>query len=125
MDAFVDPGLFKIVVELKSKDDFTQVESIIREELQKLTTHIDAEWFEDTRAHERYQTLTSLDNPDSVASQLGWAWRRTGSVDAIDRFYSVYQTLTPKDVSAVIQSHIQDTSLTRIQLATTEPKERP
>ena len=54
VDAFVDPGLFKIVVELKSKDDFTQVESIIREELQKLTTHIDAEWFEDTRAHERY-----------------------------------------------------------------------
>lgn len=125
VDAFVDPGLFKIVVELKSPEAFDRVESIIREELAKLSKEIDPDWFENTRAHDRYQTLTSLDNPDSVASQLGWAWRRTGSLKAIDTFYSVYQSLSPEDVSTVIQNYIQDTSLTRVQLASAVEKEMP
>ena len=125
VDAFVDSGLFKIVMELKSPDSFELAETIVREELAKLTTGIDVDWFENTREHDRYQTLTSLDNPDSVASQLGWAWRRTGSIDAIDTFYKVYQTLEPKDISMVIQTYIQDTSLTRVQLAPAAAMETP
>ena len=74
IDGFVDPGLFKIVVELKDVEHFETAEKLIREVLAELANSIDPEWFEQTRKRDRYQTLTSLDNPDSVSSQLGWAW---------------------------------------------------
>lgn len=125
VDAFLDQGLFKIVIELKDPTHFDHAESIVREELINLSKSIDADWFTQTRNHDRYQTLTSLDNPDSVSSQLGWAWRRTGSVRAIDQFYQTYNALTPEDISSVIQSTLIDKRLTRIKLIPTSSGETP
>lgn len=116
VDAFVDEGLFKIVVELKDAAHYTRAEEIIREELTKLSKKIEVNWFNETRTRDRYQTLTSLDNPDSVGSQLGWTWRRTQSTDAIDRFYATYDALTPQNVSEVAERIFIDTQMTRITL---------
>jgi zinc protease len=116
LDAFVDPGLFKIVVELKDAAHVDAAEAIVRDEVSSLGQAIEAGWFDETRTRDRYQTLTSLDNPDSVSSQLGWAWRRTRSVDAIDRFFVTYSGLTPTGVSSVVQDMFTDRTLTRVVL---------
>ena len=123
LDAFVDPGLFKIVVELKDSAHYEAVETIIREEIQALSETIAPESFNQARTRDRYQTLTSLDTPDSVGSQLGWTWRRTKTVDGIDRFYTTYDALTPKQVSEVAAQVFVDSQLTRVKLATADTEE--
>ena len=67
--------------------------------------------------------FTSLDTPDSVGSQLGWTWRRTKTVDGIDRFYTTYDALTPKQVSEVAAQVFVDSQLTRVKLATADTEE--
>jgi zinc protease len=127
VDAFVDTGLFKIIVELKDPSHQEQAKQIIWEEIKAIQSDWKEApnledrnlWFENTRSHDRYQDLTSLDTPDAVGSQLGWSWRRTGETNALDVFYKLYDTLTPADVSNVAKQYLKESTLTLVTLGHT------
>lgn len=121
-DDFVDPSLFRIVVEARDRDDLPRIEAIVREELARLEQGVDADTLARVRSHERYAFLTALDEPPAVADALGWAIRRGGSPDAIDRFFAAYDAVTPEAVSAAARRYFVDSGLTVVTLVPEEAK---
>lgn len=112
---FVDPALFTVAVTVKEAKDLPKVEAIVREEIEKLRAGVDADVLTRTRTRSRYQFLSSLDDPDEVASRFGWAARR-GGIEAIDRYFGVYDAQTPETVSAAATKYLEDRGLTVVTL---------
>lgn len=121
----VDPGLFTIVVTCREPEHLDAAERIVREELARLGTAVDAAVLDRTRTHERYAWLTGLEDPDSVASDLGSFLRRHPHVAGIDTFWSTYAALTPDQVSSVASKVFVDERLTVGRLRHTPAAEAP
>ncbi|MBT3219994.1 MAG: insulinase family protein [Proteobacteria bacterium] len=119
-DEFVDPCLFEVSLLLKDKIDLEAAEAIVLEEITSLQQSIKADSLDATRSHMKYDFLSSLNNPGSVASALGWHTRRGRSPDAIDRFYKHYDALTPEEVSEAARRYLVDEGLTVVTLVTEE-----
>jgi zinc protease len=115
-DRLVDPGLFTVTVTLQHPEDLDKVEQIVREEVAALQ-HVDPAALDATRSHAKYAFLTSLDDPDNVASALGWELRRGRDANALDAYYTNYDAQTPATVAAVSAKWLVDTGLTVVTLS--------
>jgi zinc protease len=112
-DSFVDPKFFTVDAVAKDASHFGRIEEIVREELATLGEGVDPDLLERTRTRSRYQRLTSLDDPQAVASTLGWWIRRGGGADAIDRFTRTYESVTDADLAGAVATTFVDERLTR------------
>jgi zinc protease len=122
-EPFVDPCLFRVHVLLKEAGHRERTEVIIREELARLSSGVDDDRLRRTRDHARYAFLTGLDSPPAVADALGWALRRGGTPDAIDRFYAVYDSVTSEALADTATRTFVDEHLTTVTLTHTPAEE--
>ncbi len=113
---FFDPSLLTLTLTLKDPKHLARAEAIVREEVAKLQTAVDPDYLAQTRSHSRYDFLSGLDDPDSVASAFGWAMRRNGTVDALDTYYRHYDAQTPEGVASAAQKYLVDEGLTVVVL---------
>ena len=111
----VDPSLFTIQVELKDVAGLAQAEQIIREEIANLA-RVDAELLARTQSHERYSFQTGLQDPNAVASALGWFLRRHPDPAGLNVWWSAYADLQPADLARVADLYLIDAGLTRAVL---------
>lgn len=114
-EAFVDPCLFVVNVELREGASFAQVEAVVREEVAKVQASVDAQALERARTHERYAFLSSLDQPMDVLMALGSAVRR-GGTDAIDAWFERFDAVTPEQASTAARRYLIDAGLTVVTL---------
>ncbi len=123
-DDFVDPGLFRVFVTLRDAGDLEAVEAIVLEEVEALKTAVDADVLDRTRSHVRYSFLTGLDNPGSVASQLGWYDRRGGPT-AIDDLWAAVDEVTADGLADAVSRHLRPEHLTVVTLSPPAAEEAP
>ncbi len=115
-DDFVDPGLFRITVQAREASDLPAIEALIHEELAALAEGPDPDALARVQAHDRYAFLTSMDDPASVASTLGWALRRDPSPEALDTFWDNFAAATADDVARVVRDTLVDAPATVVTL---------
>jgi zinc protease len=111
-DATVDPGLFRIDVELRNAADLPEAEQTVRSIVGALATSLDAAALEAVRTARTYGTLTSLTDPLTVLELVGSASRRGGDPSALDRWLTSLGTVTPDQVASAVRSHLTDSHLT-------------
>jgi zinc protease len=116
-DSTVDPGLFRIEVELVSAGDLPAVEAEVRSIVARLGEAPDAEALEAVRTAGHYSTLTSLTDPMTVLEVVGWQVRR--GLDP-GRWLASLDAVTADDVARVVRTHLVDDQLT---VATLSPAE--
>ncbi len=117
-DDLVDPGLFKVIVEIKEPEHLDAVRAAVLDAIASMSESVDPTTLERTRSHSRYGFLTGLDDPKTVAEELGWSHRRGGGPDAIDRFYASYDAVQPADVSQAVATWLTDARRTEVVLKT-------
>ena len=115
-DDTVDPGLFSVHLTLKEGVTPAQVEPLVLDALRALTHNVDPKRLDLTRSHARYRFLSSLDDPERVVEELGWAMRRAGTTSAFDTWFATVDAVTPAALSEVADEVFVPTNLTTVTL---------
>ncbi len=121
-DATVDPGLFRIDVELRDPADLAPTEAAVREIVAGLAAGPDPAALESVRTARMYGTSTSLTDPLTVLELVGTASRRGGDPAALEQWLTSLRTVSAADVAAAVRTHLTDAHLT---VATLAPKDAP
>ncbi len=122
-DDFVDPCLFSVTVRAKNVGDLPRIEEIVLEEIAALTTGTDDETLGRIKSHSRYAFLTSMDDPSTVASALGWTLRRDSDPTALSTYWDHYRDTTGDDVTTAVTTFLVPETLTVVTMATTADEE--
>jgi zinc protease len=72
---------------------------------------------EAARSHNRYAFLASLDSTESIASTLATFVRHDRSYETVERYYALYDQLTPEDVQQAARRYVTDARLVVTTLA--------
>jgi zinc protease len=104
-----DPGLLDITARVKKAEDVAAVRAAIDRTLSACRTRPpDPGRLADLKSRLKYGFLMSLDTPDAVASRLARIVALTGGIEAVDRLYATYDTITPEDVQAAARRYLVD-----------------
>ena len=110
--ANADPSLATIAARLKKGEDAVHVrDEILRALARVRETPISAGRLAEARSNARYAFVRSLDNTEAIASTLARFVRYRRSFDSLNRFYRVYETLTPEDLTAAARKYARDERL--------------
>ncbi len=121
-----DPGLFNVLVRVRSLDLVPQVEQAIAQHLEKLRTEpVEAARLDRIKSHLRYAFAASLDSPSSVAESLAGMLAITGDVQSMNQVYRRYAEVTPADVQRMARQVFQTNRETKVQLFYQPPPETP
>ncbi len=113
----IDPYLFTVMARLKDPARVSDVESAVLDTLHSFTTTpIDARKLEEAKSHLRYRFALSLNNTESVASNLAHYISLRRTPETIDRLYRLYAQLTPDDILRVARWCFQPATRTTVTL---------
>jgi len=113
-----DPGLFNILVRVKSDALMPKVEETIDRYVKQLqTTPVDPQRLSRIKSHLRYAFALGLDTPGKVAAQAAQAIAITGGVEAINQRFASYQKVTPADIQRVAREIFQPDNETVVTLS--------
>lgn len=116
-DDHVDECLFRIQVTLKDDVSVEAVEAVIREEVAKVVAGVEEDTLSLVQSSAKYSFLLRLDEPANVAEGVGWAARRGGGVDSVDRFYATFDALDAATVAASVDKWLVDAGLTVVTVS--------
>jgi zinc protease len=113
-----DPGLMTIAARVKDPADAVLVRNEILRTLARLRSVAPAaRRVQEARSNARYGLLRRLDTTDRIAALLASYVRHRRSYQTLNRYYAVYDTLTPDDLLAVARKYCTDTRLVVTTLA--------
>jgi zinc protease len=94
-----DAGLFMVYAEVKDPEKIDYVLDQVDATVTAFReTPPEATRVADLKAHLRYGFLMALDTPAHVARSLARIIAITGGIEAVDRLYTTFDSLTPQDV---------------------------
>jgi zinc protease len=118
LPASADPGLATVAARLKKGEDAVYVRNEILKALERArTSPVAAARLADARSNARYAFVRRLDNTDAIASTLARYVRFRRSFDTVNRFYRVYDSLRPEDLTAAANRYVKDERLVETTLA--------
>ena len=105
-DPHFDPGLFVVSAHLKKAEDLSYVERSITEEIARIGREgIDERTLSEVVAHLKYvpalQLATAVDTARYASRFIGI----TGDIESINRYFNLYNDVTPADVKRVAQKY--------------------
>ncbi|TGE16808.1 M16 family metallopeptidase [Hymenobacter elongatus] len=101
-----DPYLMSVRASVVKADDMPYVKEEIIKALEELKTKpLDAKRLADTKSALKYGFLMGLDSPDQIANSLAEFIWLTGDAQSLNRFYSLYDQVTPADIQAVAKKY--------------------
>jgi zinc protease len=116
----LDPELFSILARVKNPADLGVVQQQVTATAQDFAMKpVDAAKLDALKAHLRYEFALSLDNSEAIAETVAEfvALRRTP--ETANRYYEMYEKLTPQDIQKVAQRYLVDRNRTTVTLTST------
>ncbi|TGE29622.1 M16 family metallopeptidase [Hymenobacter metallicola] len=108
-----DPYLLSIRASVVKPADMAYVKDEITKALDELKTKpVDAKRLADTKSALKYNFLMGLDSPDQIAQELSQFIWLTGDAQSLNRFYALYDQVTPADIQAAAQKYFVPEHLT-------------
>ena len=108
-----DPYLMTIRASVVKAEDMPYVKEQITKALEDLKTKpVDAKRLADTKSALKYGFLMSLDSPDQIANSLAEFIWLTGSPESLNRYYALYDQVTPNDIQAAAKKYFVPEGLT-------------
>jgi len=116
-----DPGLFTVLMRVRSAADLVYVENLIHEALDRAAEQpLSAQRLTDIKSHLRYGL--TLDSTDAVALALGNFLKLTGNPDSLNQTYANYEKVTAADVQRVAKKYFAKSNRTVVTLVSASDK---
>jgi zinc protease len=94
-----DQPLFEITAVIKKEEDVVPVQNEILAAVEQFkNVPVSAKQLDDLKSRNKYSFLMGLDTPDHVCEAVMRLIAITGDIDAIDRLYTAYDTITPPEI---------------------------
>jgi zinc protease len=108
-----DPGLVLVYARVKEARDVDYVrDEIIRTFEDLKTKPVSGERLEAVKSHLRYSFALRMDNAESVAQILADLLQLNPDPEAVNRLYAVYETITPRDITAMAGKYFAESRRT-------------
>jgi zinc protease len=118
-DDQIDPELFAVVARVKEVKDVEYVRDAIVETFQRFgSERVTQEKLDETRAHIRYSTALGWTSAGAIAGFLAPYIALNSTPQTVDRLFSLYQQITPKDIQENAKRYFTSESRTIVTLAT-------
>jgi zinc protease len=114
-----DPTLFTVLVRLRDRKDFDEVEREIYRTLDEAAKQpLDVPRLDDIKSHLRYSFAP--DTTDEVARVLGTYLQLTGDPHSLNQMYATYARVVPQDVQRVAGQYFAQSNRSVVTLASEE-----
>ena len=101
-----DVPLFEIYSMVKKEEDIPYVrDEVYRTIVQFVSTPVDSRKLNDIKRRNKYGFLMGLDTPDNLAGGLARLVAISGGIEAVDRLYEGFDTITPADIQAAAKMY--------------------
>ncbi len=108
-----DPLLLSVTASVIKAEDLQYVKDELMKALEAAKTNpVDAKKLADTKSRIKYSFAMGLDSPDQIANALSQSVWLTGDPESINRFYALYEKITPEDLMKVAQKYFNANTLT-------------
>jgi len=116
-DPHRDPYLFVVQARVKREEDLAPVQEEIEKALEEIGRQpVSAQRLDDARSHLRNRFLMGLETPGMIAYTLGYFYILSGDPTDLDRYYRLFEGLTPEKISEVVQKYLKDKNRTVVTL---------
>ncbi|MCX6159819.1 MAG: insulinase family protein, partial [Ignavibacteriae bacterium] len=96
-----------------NKDDLQYIKDEVMKTLEIIkTTPVDEKMLKDAKSNGKYSFAMGLDNPGSVAGSLAYYIAITGDPEAVNKYYALYDKITPEDIMNAAKKYFVVTGLT-------------
>ncbi len=113
-----DPSLAPVFARVKKVEDVAYVRDAILSTLAEAKSHdVSPQRVADATSNTRYSFARSLDNTESIAGGLARFVRLRRSFDTLNKFYRLYESLTPADLRRVATKYLSDDGMVVATLA--------
>ncbi|MFQ5707484.1 MAG: M16 family metallopeptidase [bacterium] len=114
----VDPYLLTVAARVKDLNDAWYVRDEILKTFAKLRTQsVSAKKLTDIKANLKYSFANSMDNSETIASNIVGYVARTRDPETVNRVYKLYDSVTPEDVKAKANEYFVDDGLVVVTLS--------
>jgi zinc protease len=116
-DPHRDPCLYQVAARVKDPKDLAPVERAIERAIEDLAaTPPDPKLLSEVVSHIKYAFAASLQTADRVATTAAYEIALAGDIESINRYFALYDRLTPADVSAVAAKYLRAANRTVVDL---------
>jgi zinc protease len=108
-----DPQLISVRASVVKAEDIPYVKQRITQALEDAKNKpLDAQKLADTKSALKYENLMRLDAPDNIANAMSQFIWLTGDANSINRYYALYDQVTPADIQAAAKKYFVAEHLT-------------
>jgi zinc protease len=101
-----DVPLFEIYSMVKKEEDVNYVRDEVYRTLEEFKTEpVAAKKLNDLKRRNKYSFLMGLDTPDNVAGRLARLVAVTGGIEIVDRLYTQFDKVTPKQIMSAAKRY--------------------
>jgi zinc protease len=123
-DDQIDPELFAVAARVKDPKDVEYVRDAIIATFDRYSgERVSQEKLDETRSHIRYSTALSWTSAGAIAGFLAPYIALAGTPQTVDKVYSLYQQITPKDIQDSAKRYFTSDTRTVVTLATKAKEE--
>lgn len=113
-----DPHLLSFNSIIKNEKDLSYVEKEIFEELEKVKKEpVSEELLANVKSNMKYSFANSLGTTDGIASSLTHYINLTTDPETVNKLYSLYEKITPKDIQEMARKYFKKTNSTVVTLS--------
>ncbi len=113
-----DPGLFYIFSRIKDPVNIPKVQDAILAAIEDAKSKpVSSERLASIKSHVKYDFAMGLDNADHVARQISHYIELANDPESVNRFYALYDKVTPEDIMAVAKKVFTTNNRTVLLLA--------
>ncbi|WP_187263042.1 M16 family metallopeptidase [Pontibacter beigongshangensis] len=117
-----DPNLITVAASVVKPEDLQYVKDELTKALNAAKTKpMDSRKIEETKSRIKYGFAMSMDSPDAIANALARFTWLTGDPESLNNTYSLYDSITAKDLMAVAKKYFTNQTLT---VGTISPAEK-
>lgn len=109
----IDPNLISVFASLKKEKDMQYVKDEILSAIEKLkSTPVKKSDLDEAISREKYSFAMRMDSPDQIANTLSYYTWLTGNPEDVNKYYSLYDKITPEDISNAAKKYFTPERLT-------------
>jgi zinc protease len=116
-DPHVDPNLFAVLARVKKPEDLGYVEKAINDEIARIGREgVDEKTLGEVLSHVKYAFAAQLSTADKSATTAASFIALTGDLASINKYFALYDKVTPADVKRVAQKYFLPANRTTVTL---------
>ena len=119
-----DPALFQVATRIKDPKNIDKVRDAVYAALEEVKTKpVSTKRLVSIKSYMKYQYAMGLNNANNIAGSISHYIELTGDPESVNRLYTLYDKVTPKDIMTVANKYLTKNNRTVVLLTQQEEKQ--